>query len=388
STLRVRDASAKQFFHAGNGGSVIMGSGNGGAGGAISDSHLDVELTANDSYFMAGHGGNAESTGNGGVGGSIINNSSVTYSPTVAGGLVRAGSGGQSGSVIGAAGNGGSVNKLSLFGDATNAIVINAGHGGDRLNPSGAGGNGGSLTNLSVTAPTSDLYLNSLNVVPTEPLTGGSGPGALEPADAGLAPMAGGTGGSITNVTVFWGQTLSVVAGRGGDANSGTGGLGGSINGINAIGSGNALFDGIHAGPGGNGGPNGGKGGSINNVTTNKGISEFFVGSGGTGTPTAGQNGSATGISAQFIDYLYADDRTGVGFDYVDDIHAVFSLSNVTASLYIGLDANNNGLFDFSDLGGTVGVFDAAIDEALDGFAIVRPAGLGTISPSPLKIRP
>ena len=315
---------AGYFVTAGNGGNSLSGTGgNGGSLGqtlTVTDSGgvmtgtgtLSFQFPSDLTYgggvygfqliMQAGNGGNGFS--NAGSGGHI-NGISVTYAPGTSlladASSLTAGNGGES--LTGAGGAGGSLGQLYVIAGE----IFTAGNGGIGV----TGGNAGSLYgNLQPGLVTASSNSDTGYIA----LTAGNGANGIN---------GGGSGGSINSfVNDFLpligaaGGTLQYVAGNGGTAVGGSGGMGGSI----VKSSPYALDDNL-AGDislqGGNGGSglSGGAGGGINifNVSnTNKEIPSsctVIAGTGGGATIGVGGAGgniasvlvSSSGIGTAFI---------------------------------------------------------------------------------------
>jgi hypothetical protein len=297
------------YFLAGNGGSSE--SGPGGAGGTLGQSlntsgstpagTLSVLYPTDrdyegEIYFVAGNGGNGFNAG--GAGGNLVG-ISVTYPPN----LIEtnfaelfAGTGGQS--LTGAGGAGGSESQLYI----QSGDYFQAGNGGIGV----VGGGGGALEGNTqpglITASTS-------NVDPDIELIAGTGAQGI---------LGGGGGGSITSFVNEFNPIINAVggylyylAGSGGNAVAGVGGIGGSILNSSPNSEDNNLAGDIflEAGSGGNG-LGGGAGGNINTFAQVSTISEvptsftIFAGFGGNGTiGNGGAGGYVTNISVSASGY-------------------------------------------------------------------------------------
>jgi hypothetical protein len=176
--------------------------------------------------FTAGSGGDAD-FGNGGAGGSL----SRILAGTKLGALaVQAGAGGDggvgSGATTGLGGAGGSIVRSSLgvvVSITGEGVLAFGGNGGAGITGGGAGGS-----------------LLSLNLNTYETMSGIAGfLHAGSGGDAGGSGAHGGAGGRIDGITQSKDLNSSIsaiIAGAGGDAPSGTGGLGGSVTNVKTIG--------------------------------------------------------------------------------------------------------------------------------------------------------
>ena len=284
------------FLNAGNGGTAT--SGEGGAGGSVSNAQLAVERSDS-----------ADLTGNL----RVLSGS---------GGLSSGGKGGNGGSVSGS-----SFTSVNGNNDEGYALLIQSGAGG-----AGAmgGGTGGSLSKF--------VAMTSAGVNGTSPTIYGS---VIIAGDGGqgLSGSVGGMGGSISGITQpkepFSAINL-IQAGSGG--NGGTGGAGGSIANIKSVGYLGASFA--------NGLPQGlfnsvATSTLINSLTTEPHLHQgVFAGIGGTGS-VRGINGSVTSISAPAIAAMGAANLSGV-FENA-------SLMTKISTLFLAYDIAGDGAYQEGD---------------------------------------
>ncbi|HEX8296025.1 MAG TPA: hypothetical protein VF593_06975, partial [Chthoniobacteraceae bacterium] len=110
----------------------------------------------------------------------------------------------------------------------------------------------------------------------------------------------------------------------------------------------------------------------------------LIAGLGGSGAVT-GANGSITDVSAGRIAAIFAAGATLAG--PLDGTNAVFALANIQAGKALGADLDADGIFDFTNNGGTAD-FELGIDDPVDGLVLVRSAGFtgATVNPPPLKL--
>lgn len=375
----------------GIGGDVLGGSGNGGKGGAISGVVLKKTgggLTEN--AVIVGNGGDGSGKGNGGNGGKL---SGVTYEGTAAAALLHIGANnpvGDSGISGLRAGNGSSVNKVTVKADAhpfTTGVFIDAGGGGAAQGPGGRGGHAGSVKTITLDVPGSAVRINANPAFPS-PLEGGLGGSG--------AKAVGGTGGDVSGITGRVGL-LVIDALAGGDS-AGKGGRGGNISGVNLT-EVTTFVRQIRAGDGGSA-PTPGRGGNISGITVPGDIGDFTAlfdtdhkatsgmggllagqGGGGSGPIDPKLNGTITGVSATRIAAILAGDCASGS---LENDNAVSKISKITATT-IGAEPVLTPGFDFTDNDGDM-VFQLGDDDtALDGLVIVL-AGKSTLPVTPLKL--
>ncbi|MDX2082298.1 MAG: hypothetical protein SFU53_16055 [Terrimicrobiaceae bacterium] len=294
-------------------------------------------------YLHAGDGGDTQA-GAAGKGGSVTNsNLSVQGQTTFAGNLrVESGNGGMSLSGNGGAGgnvSGGTLvvikgNDLDGYG-----LLARAGSGGDGAVRGGAGGN---LSNLSTTLPQLGVDNSSPKNFSGVFLAGDGGNGT------GSALSTGGIGGSVSGIKQN--QNVNsviniVLAGSGGDSSGDVAGAkGGSVKGVNTVGSIGAQT--AKETNGGNPIPQG----LYNTVATSALVESFFgtpdvaqgvfAGLGGQGL-TQGTNGTVSGISAQAIAALAAANSTG-------SFEQAVAISSIR-SLLVAFDPDGNNTYDPGD---------------------------------------
>lgn len=344
-------------------GNMVLTAGDGGSsqslsagnGGSISTTSM---YCGNDATVIAGRGGNgtvgAKASGghggaiNGFTGGNPESGRESIYSGTI---TATAGVGGDS--EFANAGNGGGISTIKVE-DRSNPVVsliFTAGTGGNSIG--GSGGAGGALSNFTFTGGV--LGMSSGNggnsTGPVSKGTGGAG-GAITGINAEIIASgymaiqsggggsgvgaAGGTGGSISNVSLkldpdslVGDKTLAVSVLSGDGGNGSKGGTGGGVTGVSCVGVYNnpandgfvTVIDPIAmkfvSGKGGNGSTaEGGAGGAINfskallglsridSSSTNPGFLpadealRIFTGDGGTGATKGGAGGSVSGVKA------------------------------------------------------------------------------------------
>lgn len=291
---------------AGNGGDSFFGSG--GAGGSIGTGKIQPPITANtppigafsvvlpnNEYlqpnlnYIAGSGGSGFV--NGGSGGGI-RGLVVSFEPATTQAAVVRLTGGEGGNaLIGRGGDGGGITEVSI----ERGAVFAGGDAGRGF----TGGNGGSITGSGGRVYGPDSTGISLII-----LAGAGGQGIA----------AGGLGGSIASFVAEYrppigggGGSLSYTAGRGGNAVSGAGGVGGSIRDSSpAFLTNNLVGDVVLAAGDGGRGLAGGAGGSILNFINRPtegddtpNVVSAVAGHGGNGiTRSGGAGGSISNFTA------------------------------------------------------------------------------------------
>ena len=380
------------ILHAGDGGMGLKG----GSGGSISNSLLYGSIpdddvinaggTANPEIaVLAGQGGAAASAtaGHGGNGGAISQITAENVDPDAAAatssifihsgdagagrnagninGITLLGTyltvdGGNGGAGSSSAGNGASLNTISILNNtqifATN-ITLDAGVGGTAGN--GAGGSGGNITTLTV----GDSNIASLVINGGTHANGGAGGGGV-----------GGDGGSLSGVQINDSgpflpnaATVAIRSGTGGDGLLG-GGAGGDIGtsaGIFQL-LGTDFAYNVSAGAGGNvpanGTGRGGAGGTLDNIgISNQSLndSDMNYSAGANGTVASGAGGNGT--------------RGGNGGDVVSvDLRTTFDAT---------LTAGNGGLGTTSKAGAGGGIATSASSSLL-GASSVAAGNAGT----------
>lgn len=340
----------------GGDGGAAGGTLKGGAGGAVQKGSLTLYGQAGDVNMLGGGGGAGAIGGKGGA----LSNVALAYFSgvglTVAGGGV--GGGGATG--VSTGGNGGAVSAISLRDFGVNTFKFSGGSGGE-VN-AGTGGGGGAVTSVKLDAALSTVQLTA-------------GAGGLS------SEGAGGAGASVASVSGIV-NTFSATAGPGGGGTT-TGGLGGNVQGINIVVTNRVNV--LRAGDGGTASNTGGGGGKVSGVVVvgeigdfdpdpaETGLGEFglIAGQGGGGI-TAGQNGIITGITASRISTIMAGD-TEDGIPTASN--SVLKISSVKAAV-IGVDDDNDGLFDFTNNMGGPPAFDLGTDTPIDGFVLVKIGGV------------
>lgn len=265
-------------------------------------------------------------------------------------------------------------NTGSVFGLNLNGFNATLGNGGN--SSLGAGGAGGSLGNGSLSVATDGTISAGIQIVIPRSDNGFSQAFTYVAGSGGTGFTLGGAGGSVSGIAASYtgngnlASDVLLVAGRGGDSITGTGGIGGSIRSLNvetlglaSAGSGGSgkvggaggsvtgngiagLFDAtnsdiiVTAGDGGNGVTAGGSGGSITNFKV--GFLALVGGIGGSIRYTAGNGGDAV------------SGRGGVGGSIV----SVSPLDNINyLAGPIFLQAGNGGSGQTGGAGGSVNTF-------------------------------
>lgn len=361
-------------------GGVVTDTGNAGSGGSIS--HVTINNIGGFGNIAVGQNvlrANAGS-GNGGNGGAtsfITFNSFAHYSEIDIFGTVGTPAGNAATNANGS--NTGSIDNVMINDFSDGGDVFIATSSGQKGRGAGKGGNSGSISNVSLNGPNTNFVIQTGN--------------------GGDSPLGqGGNAGSVSNVHGVV-SSLRLGAADGGSAigATGKGGAGGSVNGVNITGVGRFVRW-IFAGNGGNGGLLGGNGGSIANVNVAGDIGDFSSpfspivtvfnddGMGGliagqAGTGGTALNGSISQVTATRIAAIYAGRPRP---DSITAANAVRSLTMINAQV-IGANANNNGIFDFTDAGNP-GFNLGDGDTAIDGFVLVNHASdLAGLPVSPLQ---
>lgn len=390
----------------GSGSSQIGMTGAPGAAGDVSDIRFENRGAVGEFSITGGYGGNFSGTSNGGAGGdvsyvSIVNRGKLGKPSVVGGGGGAAGDGTGSGAqnAVGNSGDSGNVDRVDFtdyFGTTDPFNVYSAppkllGTAGG----SGSGGSLGNITNITLNAPKTSVLIG----------------GEFTASDGGSGAMAmGGFGGAISDISGSVGE-LSIIAPGGGSAANGTGGQGGSIADVH-IGQITKFARIIAAGDGGAGATPAdcGFGGSISNVFVTGDIGDFrsafgvdanAVAMGGLiagGSANGAKNGTITGVAAERIAAILAGRPAAGALGYGN---AVSTLQNIYANV-IGADTKRKGSafevtasglkFDFKK-GTTDTIFSPDNlgtatdgDIPIDGFVLVKSAGLGFLSVAPLKL--
>jgi hypothetical protein len=273
--------------------------GAGGQGGAVSQVTMTMATDLEVFIVAAGGGGDAQVDKDGGNGGSVTG-LNVSGAGVIGDANIRAGDGGSAGDT-GRAGNGGGVSNVRLPAEISTIV---GGEGGDS---GGAfqGGNGGSITDL-VLSRVSGSVDNIAGDIRAG--AGGDAGYSYDERTEVTSGAAGGSGGSIRNVTITGSDaesdtSLSFNAGAGGagtiNMNGGSGGRIDQVS-INLAGvlSGMAAYAG--AGGRAEGLGTGGIGGAVANFTVRAGaigFAEVVAGNGGDGTAIGGAGGSLSSIN-------------------------------------------------------------------------------------------
>lgn len=307
----------------GSGGDGTTGGGNGGVvtnTSVITDGELDIST---------GDGGSATVSGKGGDAGSLAG-SEFAASPFLA---VTTGSGGDSIGTTGADGGSVQESQFQVTGSAVlDPVIPDPGNISLRLGDGGSGvvgGRGGRLTasdfDLVFTeVPVGGGFVESNELV-LQVFTGSGGDGTVDGGDAG----------NVENIKVLSTQSVLVPSffvapgdifidlGAGGDGATGTGGEGGSLKNLTAIGVTANIevnnIDPLDGGRNGRGGDGliGGDGGQINGVThePSQGLTGGTLalrgGDGGTGNSgDGGDGGGVTDVRGEFTGQSLHEDGT------------------------------------------------------------------------------
>ena len=357
----------------------------GGSGGMISSSRIRVQtpdfVGDHEIAIIGGNGGASKvSKGRAGVGATILNVDGRNYyydlilHPTDPGILVQAGTGGAATNLAFGA-SGGSLTNVTVQSFDVQAL---AGDGSAGL----AGGLGGSVTNLAVVLDENQQVITHKAVV-----NAGRG--------GDSSRRGAGAGGIIDAVTFERTDVSSLlinsgVQGNGGNSEFGVGGAGGLIRNLNIFDgdSGGAiagLID-IHPGNGGDGGTGGGAGASVINTSV--------VASGANSQTRSGDGGNATihgnGGNAGFLDALQvsvtgylngvlavATATAGSGGDGLG-IHGNGGIGG--GATYVNLNVNNSGTDPLNpQIGGnatlTMGKGGNGQPNFFDASGAMRPGG-------------
>jgi hypothetical protein len=385
---------------AGAGSSQVKGSG--GAGGAVSAVEIggligDLDIAAGD----GGDGGEMIRGGNNaGAGGAVTNivvTSVITGAISITGGVGGYGGYSYRGDNYfgGAGGNGGKVDTVTIsIADDIDTLEIAGGIGGDAQVDKN-GGSGGSVSTVKVTG---------LGTIGVATITGG---------DAGVAGDSGGAGGNGGDVATVELPALeaSIIAGEASSSGGAfAGGKGGSVTGLTLSRVSGSVE--VAAGSAGDAGYSynekteiytgavGGAGGSIQNVTitgTDSGESEdgfvFAAGAGGEGTvdKNGGAAGEVSNVSINLQGFLAAlSINTGDGGAATDDLGSggTAGAGGSIKTISVAADAILGLAEVIAGAGGSGAVADGAggslfkidIDAGDGGWGILEPvfiAGLG-----------
>ena len=373
-TIKTESAGALQIS-SGAGGNAAAGEG--GAGGAVS--YLTITALGDSSSLAvsSGAGGNGGGAGTGGQGG-FLTTISVTTAGIANGVNIFSGAGGNGGTTANAdGGNSGSLNDITIHDRFAGGgpISIYAGAGGKGQGSQGKGGGTGSITFVTLDALHSDVRIGSDS----------------HPAGDGIK---GGDAGSISEIAGRIG-TLVIEAGDGGRGIAGIGGKGGNVSFVNIARVGDFVRA-IKAGNGGIGvGVPGGDGGTVANIFVAGDIGDFssafdvasfatgmggiVAGQGGVGSGAIpGANGSILNVNADRIAAMIAGRPAANALTAGNPMlpsNAVTMISGIVANV-IGADINDNRAFDFTDAG-PVGFNLGDGDTALDGLVVVKRGGGG-----------
>jgi hypothetical protein len=355
-------------------GNVVLTAGNGGGGSSVGNNGGSIGfiqiIEANDVTFTAGNGGgftsamfsDDENTETGGAGGGLFNNrigglpgNSITGNVTL-----TAGNGYGNTLDVRRGGPGGSIFDLVVA--TAGNLVLNAGSGGqaDTTNHNGtSGGQGGHAEQFELTG--ADITVT---------------------AGVGGVGINGGHGGRLDDGTLDVSGEANLAAGNGGDGistgqySAKDGGDGGDVK--KFVISGTGFVRSIVAGSGGMGNKDG-DGGTIENITFDGGtIGDFsgaygVAGMGGLFAGSGDTAGDVISVHAARISNIVA----GTGAIPVP-AHTIQDIVATAVAEGIGSDLNDNGKFDFLDLGGTVGAYDPTTDQPIDGLVLAE--SLGTIT--------
>jgi hypothetical protein len=314
-----------------------------------------IRLEAGDGGLGFSRGGNG-----GGITGVSVRDSAS--SDTIPSAALVAGNGGRG--ISGVGGQGGDLLANSIF----NGYLFFAGTGGDGK----TGGRGGIVAGNGLAIGNVRVYDTSTSFLEVYSGAGGNG------------IRGGGAGGNIVNFRPIIegisaqfgvGGAMSYVAGRGGNAVAGVGGVGGSI--LDSSPAPNAILEDmiyVEAGRGGNG-TIGGAGGSINSFSVTQESSfqtrivAYLAGHGGNGTTGAGgKGGSVSNVSSISVgDAVFFPPLFPTGAYPNDPFPSIYTYSRILAG---------NGGTSFGGKGGDGGAVSSIVTGVTGGtLAIVSGAG-------------